>query len=71
MGQCLKVEIAKNQYSFSLLAKMIKKWVADEPQSSRFMHGDPSGHPESIFEVQKLQDGRKWAETGRQSCQKS
>ena len=60
----LKVEIAKLQESFALLVKIAEKWVPDELQSSRFVHGDPSGHLESIFEVQKFQNGRTYAKAG-------
>ena len=65
------MEIAKIRKSFTLLTKIIKNWVPDKLPSSRFVHGDPSDRPESIFEVQKLQDGRKYARTRLQSLQKN
>ena len=68
--QFLKVEVAKIRKSFTLLAKMIKNEVPDELLSSRFVHGDPSDHPESIFEVQKVQDRRKYAKTEPRNFQK-
>ena len=57
----LSVEIAQIPKSLTFLANMTQKIVPDKLQSCRFMHGDPSDRPESIFEVQKLQDGRKYA----------
>ena len=42
---------------------MIENWVPDKLPSFHFVHRDPSDHPESIFETQKLQDGRTWTKT--------
>ena len=56
-----RVEIAKLRESFTLLMKMIKKWFPNKLASSRFVHGDPSGHPKSMIEVKKLKDGWKYA----------
>ena len=68
-NQFLKVEIAKIRKSVTLLEKMIEKWVSDKLPSSRFVHRDPSGPPESIFGVEKLQDGLSDVKTGPRNHQ--
>ena len=40
--------------SFALLTNMIEQCLSDKLPSSRFVHRDPWGPPESIFGVEKL-----------------
>ena len=63
----LKLEIPKKRSHFD---KNDRNWISDKLQSSRFVCQDPSGHPESMFEVQKLQNWLEYAITGLQHFQK-
>ena len=49
------VEIGNFEESFTFLTNKDRKWVSDKLQSYRFVCRNPSGHPESIFQVQELQ----------------
>ena len=51
------------------MATMTETWVPDELQTSRDVHGEPSGTANMIVEVQKLHHHPACAETGLQNFQ--